>query len=175
MRMLKALRVYGRSARNPRGRLAIGGAQVHCSVGRSGRRVGKREGDGATPIGSWRLVEVLYRADRVQRPRSALPIRSLRPDDGWCDAVGDRNYNRRVRHPYQASAERLWRDDHVYDLIVVMTHNLMPRVQGGGSAVFMHVARPDYAPTEGCVALGHRDLRRLLARCSRQTRVVIGA
>ena len=175
MRMLMVLAVRARSARDTSGRLSAGGAQVPCSIGRSGRRVGKREGDGATPIGSWRLTEVLYRADRVQRPQSPLPIRRLRPDDGWCDAIGDRNYNRHVRHPYPASAERLWRDDHVYDLIVVMMHNLVPRVQGSGSAIFIHLARPDYAPTEGCVALGERDLRLLLAHCSRRTRVVIGA
>lgn len=175
MRMLKGLAVRARCARDTCGRLAAGGAQVPCSLGRSGRRVGKREGDGATPIGSWRLTEVLYRADRVPRPRSAVPIRSLRPDDGWCDAVGDRNYNRHVRHPYPSSAERLWRDDHVYDLIVVMTHNRVPRVQGRGSAVFVHLARPDNTPTEGCIALEERDLRRLLAHCSRRTRVVVGA
>jgi L,D-peptidoglycan transpeptidase YkuD (ErfK/YbiS/YcfS/YnhG family) len=93
----------------------------------------------------------------VRRPRARLPLRPIRPNDGWCDDPADRNYNRPVRHPYPASAERLWRQDHLYDVVVLLTHNVRPRVRGRGSAVFMHVARPGYAPTEGCIALrrGH--------------------
>lgn len=146
-----------------------------CGVGRSGRCVMKREGDGASPIGVWRLVEVFYRFDRVLRPRTALPIRALRPADGWCDAVGDRNYNRRVRHPYPASAELLWRNDHLYDLVVVLSHNSSPRVQRGGSAIFMHLDRAGFAPTAGCVALTVRDLRYILAHAGPTTRLNIRA
>lgn len=86
----------------------------------------------------------------------------LRPDDGWCDAVGDRNYNRKVKHPYPASAERMWREDHLYDLVVVLDHNEKPRVQGLGSAVFMHVVRPGYQPTAGCIAFQRQHLLRIL-------------
>jgi L,D-peptidoglycan transpeptidase YkuD (ErfK/YbiS/YcfS/YnhG family) len=102
-----------------------------------------------------------------------LPTRPVGRRDGWCDATGDRNYNRRVTHPYPVSAERLWRDDHVYDIVIVTSHNMRPRVQGGGSAVFMHLARPGYTPTEGCVALGERDLRLLLAGADHRTRLMI--
>jgi L,D-peptidoglycan transpeptidase YkuD (ErfK/YbiS/YcfS/YnhG family) len=116
---------------------------------------------------------VLYRPDRMMRPRSGLPTRALRPDDGWCDAVGDRNYNRRVRHPYPASAERLWRSDHVYDAIVVLDYNTRPRVQGAGSAIFIHLARPQFQPTEGCIALARRDLLLLIARLGPHTRLSI--
>ena len=87
-----------------------------------------------------------------------LPARAIRPDDGWCDASADRNYNRPVRHPYSASAERLWRSDGLYDLVVVLAYNERPRVRGRGSAIFMHVARPGYAPTEGCIALARAHL-----------------
>lgn len=173
--LVRTLTLQRSSARATRGRVKVGGLLLAACCGRTGTRARKCEGDGATPAGAWRLVEVLYRADRVARPRTALPVRILRPDDGWCDAVGDRNYNRSVQHPYPASAERLWRDDHVYDLIVVMSHNQVPRVQGGGSAVFMHLARPAKTPTEGCVALRERDLRLLLARVGRRTRLVIRA
>ena len=124
----------------------------------------KREGDGATPMGCWRLVQVLYRPDRVRRPRTALPVRPLRPSEGWCDAAGDRNYNRPVRHPYPASAEELWRKDGLYDVVIVLDHNQHPRVQGLGSAVFVHVAGPGFAPTAGCIALARHDLLRLLTR-----------
>lgn len=172
LRLLNAATVRSRSQGSTAAQLDIG-RRLRCSIGRSGRIARKREGDGGTPIGTWRLVEVLYRADRVRRPVSALRTRPLRRADGWCDAIGDRNYNRAVRHPYPASAERLWRDDHVYDIIVVTSHNRRPRVQGNGSAVFVHLAREGYAATEGCVALSARDLRLMLASAGRQTRLVI--
>jgi L,D-peptidoglycan transpeptidase YkuD (ErfK/YbiS/YcfS/YnhG family) len=116
---------------------------------------------------------VLWRPDRGPRPACGLPARAIVPTDGWCDAVGDRNYNRPVRHPYPASAERLWRADRLYDVVVVLAHNHVPRVQGLGSAIFMHVARPGYRPTEGCIALSARDLRLLLARIGRGARVAV--
>ncbi|MEZ5852679.1 MAG: L,D-transpeptidase family protein [Hyphomicrobiaceae bacterium] len=144
-----------------------------CALGRTGRHGRKREGDGATPVGRWRLLDVLYRADRVSRPRTALPVRAIRAEDGWCDAAGDRNYNRPVTHPYPASAERLWRPDALYDLVVVLDYNVRRRVRGRGSAIFMHVARPGYAPTEGCIALSERDMRNILVHLRRPAVVSI--
>lgn len=162
------------SGRATRGLLAAGGRTWPCAIGRSGRRALKREGDGATPTGAFILIEVLYRADRTLPPATSLPCRPIGPHDGWCDAVGDRNYNRRVRHPYPASAERLWREDHLYDLVVVLACNVQPRVQGRGSAIFMHLARAGYAPTEGCIALSERDLRQMLAGARQGGAVVVG-
>lgn len=166
------VRVPGWGAR--RGFLELGGLRLACAIGRGGIRARKREGDGATPAGSWRLVEVLYRADRRLRPRSGLGVRAIGRADGWCDAPADRNYNRMVRLPYPASAEQLWRQDHLYDILVVTDHNRRPRVKGLGSAIFLHVARAGYRPTEGCIALGERDLRRLLERARPGCRIVIG-
>jgi L,D-peptidoglycan transpeptidase YkuD (ErfK/YbiS/YcfS/YnhG family) len=157
--------VLGLSARSARGIVRLGGLAFPCALGRAGRCARKREGDGATPIGCWRLTAVLYRRDRLPRPATVLPVRPIRRDDGWCDAPADRNYNRAVRHPYPASAERLWRADPLYDVVVVLSHNTRPRVKGLGSAIFMHVARPGYVPTEGCIALRLEHLLRLLARC----------
>jgi L,D-peptidoglycan transpeptidase YkuD (ErfK/YbiS/YcfS/YnhG family) len=122
----------------------------------------KREGDGATPSGRWALREVLYRPDRGMRPRTGLPLHAIGEQDGWCDCPADRNYNRRVRLPYPASAERLCREDGLYDVIVVLGYNDRPRGRGRGSAIFMHVARPGYAPTEGCIALARTHLLRVL-------------
>lgn len=147
-----------------RGWLRVGALVLPCALGRSGRRFTKGEGDGATPRGRWRLVQVLYRPDRMRRPATGLPVRALRPGDGWCDAVGDRNYNRHVIHPYPASAEHLWRDDALYDVIVVLDHNARPRMQAGGSAIFMHLARPGFSPTAGCIALRRGDMLLLLAK-----------
>jgi L,D-peptidoglycan transpeptidase YkuD (ErfK/YbiS/YcfS/YnhG family) len=159
--------VLARSAACRQGRLQWGDVIVACALGDGGCRVRKRESDGATPIGRWRVREVFYRADRLPRPRTHLPARTLRPDDGWCDAVGDRNYNRPVRHPYPASAEKLWRSDTLYDLIVVLDHNRRPRSQGRGSAIFLHVAGEGYPPTAGCIALQRAHLLRVLSRLDR--------
>jgi L,D-peptidoglycan transpeptidase YkuD (ErfK/YbiS/YcfS/YnhG family) len=135
---------------------------MDCALGRAGITGDKREGDHATPRGLLVMREAFYRADRLARPLIRLPIRPLEPHDGWCDDPLDRCYNRPVRHPYPASAERLWREDHLYDLIVVLGHNDQPPVPGRGSAIFLHVARPDFGPTEGCVALQLEDLLALL-------------
>jgi L,D-peptidoglycan transpeptidase YkuD (ErfK/YbiS/YcfS/YnhG family) len=106
---------------------------------------------------------VLYRADRVASPESALPTEPIAPTDGWCDDPSHADYNRMVRLPHEGSCEELWRQDAVYDLIGVLGWNDAPIERGRGSAIFLHVARPDYAPTEGCVALALGDLRRLLS------------
>jgi len=134
----------------------------------------KREGDGATPRGTFALENVKYRRDRSGRPpRTALPVAATRPDDGWCDAIADRNYNRPVSHPYPASAERLWRSDRLYDLLLVVDYNRRPRRRGAGSAIFMHVAGAGLAPTEGCIALSRRDLEKVLAVVGRRTRLIV--
>ncbi|MFV0297897.1 MAG: L,D-transpeptidase, partial [Hyphomicrobiaceae bacterium] len=111
-----------------------------CAIGRSGTRAGKREGDGATPEGRWKMEYLLYRSDKIRRPVAPFLVSGIALGDGWCDSPDDRNYNRKVQHPYAASAERLWRDDDLYDLIVVLDHNQRPRTRNGGSAVFLHVA-----------------------------------
>src|SRR5262245_35190091 len=161
------MRVLARSPAATRGQLTWGGMSVACALGATGCRARKREGDRATPIGRWRLREVFYRADRIPRPRTGLPVRPLKPRDGWCDAIGDGNYNRWVRHPYRTSAEKLWRSDRLYDLIVTLDHNACPRIQGLGSAIFMHVAGVGYPATAGCVALERPHLLRLLAAARR--------
>jgi L,D-peptidoglycan transpeptidase YkuD (ErfK/YbiS/YcfS/YnhG family) len=138
--------------------------EFRCALGKSGVAAmgAKREGDGATPAGLWPLRRLFYRPDRLSAPRTRLPTAALKPADGWCDAPGDPTYNQLVTLPYPASAEHLWRDDDVYDLIVVLGYNDAPVVPGRGSAIFLHVARPDYSPTEGCVALARADLLEVL-------------
>ncbi|MBP1097530.1 L,D-transpeptidase family protein [Bradyrhizobium diazoefficiens] len=136
-----------------------------ASIGRSGvvDPARKVEGDGYSPAGSWPLRQVFYRADRCELPNTELPVSAISPDDGWCDAPTDRAYNRLVKLPYEASAERLWRDDNLYDLIVVLGYNDAPVIQGKGSCIFWHIRQPDGLPTEGCVAI---DLASLLTALS---------
>ncbi|WP_349358593.1 L,D-transpeptidase family protein [Stappia sp.] len=163
------LLVRARSAAATRGRLACGGVDVPldvpCALGRGGITRFKREGDGATPAGRFALRGVYYRPDRVARPRTGLPVVPLSPEMGWCDAPDHPRYNRLVTRPFDASHEAMWRDDPLYDIVVVLDCNLCPAVPGRGSAIFFHLARPGYTPTQGCVAVALRDMRLLLARC----------
>lgn len=144
--------------------LALGSRKLPCSIGRGGLRPAgeKREGDGATPVGAWPLRRLLFRPDRLGRPATLLPTAAIAPDDGWCDEPGDPLYNRPVKLPFAASHERLWRDDGLYDLVVVLGHNDDPPVPGLGSAIFLHCASPGLAPTAGCVALARTGLLDLL-------------
>jgi L,D-peptidoglycan transpeptidase YkuD (ErfK/YbiS/YcfS/YnhG family) len=144
-----------------------------CAVGRGGVREDKTEGDSATPAGFWPIRRVLYRADRLQRPETVFACDLLQPNDGWCDAPGDPRYNSLVRLPYPASHERLWRDENVYDCIVVLGFNDRPVRVGAGSAIFLHVARRDLSPTEGCVALLQGHLLDFLRAASQSSRVCV--
>jgi L,D-peptidoglycan transpeptidase YkuD (ErfK/YbiS/YcfS/YnhG family) len=134
-----------------------GAGARRAAIGPGGIAIKGGEGDGITPIGRWPVREIFYRADRIARPNVTLPLRAIRPEDGWCDAPGDANYNRLVTLPYRASAERMWRDDGLYDLVAVLGFNDDPVVPGKGSAIFLHLARPDYEMTHGCVALAFAD------------------
>ncbi len=142
----------------------LDGRLVRCALGRNGviGAIAKREGDGCSPGGVWPLRRVLYRPDRGEAPTTWLPSAPIAESDGWCDSPGDPAYNRPVPLPYRASAERLWRNDGLYDIVVILGHNHDPVVEGAGSAIFLHVAARDYGPTEGCVALARPDLDALL-------------
>jgi L,D-peptidoglycan transpeptidase YkuD (ErfK/YbiS/YcfS/YnhG family) len=144
------------------GRLHWSRGSAAAAVGRTGIKTDKCEGDGATPAGSYPLVSVFYRQDRIATPASGLPTRSLAPRDGWVDDPGDPNYNRLVALPYPASAERMWLDGGLYDALVVIGYNMDPVVPGAGSAIFLHIATADFAPTEGCVAVEKEVLLGLL-------------
>lgn len=142
------------------GLLHAGDRTIPCGIGRGGLIAAgdKREGDGATPLGLWPVRGVLFRPDRVTLPqRLRLPWRWIRFDDGWSDDARDPAYNRPVRHPHGLSAERLWREDGLYDVVVVLGHNDAPPIPAAGSAIFLHCWR-DGASTEGCVAVAREEL-----------------
>lgn len=144
------------------GFLALGPVLVRAAIGRGGIAREKREGDGATPAGLLALRRVLFRADRLAPPACAVPREPVAPDDGWCDDPASPDYNRMIRLPHAARHERLWRDDALYDVVGVLGWNDDPAVRGRGSAIFLHVARPGHAPTEGCIALDLPDLLAVL-------------
>jgi len=149
--------------------------QFRCAVGKGGFATDKREGDGCTPLGTWALRECWYRADRLSVPVTRLPKRLIAEDDGWCDDPAHARYNLHVKLPFSARHEKLWREEEVYDVIVPLGYNDRPIIPGAGSAIFLHVAKPDYTPTEGCVALALPDLLEVLAGCGPEAQMRIEA
>jgi L,D-peptidoglycan transpeptidase YkuD (ErfK/YbiS/YcfS/YnhG family) len=143
------------------------------ALGRGGIKANKREGDGGTPRGTFRLKRLWWRSDRLPRPLTALPVRPIGRQDAWSEDPRDRRYNRPVRRRVGEPGDRLWREDHLYDLIIEIDHNDRPRVAGRGSAVFIHLARPGFSPTAGCVGLEQNRLLRLLTRLGPRTRIQI--
>ena len=172
-RSLSRIAVRRRPGDSRRGWLTAGPLALPVALGRAGIKANKREGDGGTPRGTFRLKRLWWRADRHARPVTLLPARRIKPDDGWCEDPIDRRYNRPVKLPAGSTADRLARADALYDFVVELDHNTLPRVAARGSAVFIHVARLGFAPTAGCVALDMGSLRRLLARVGRRTKIVV--
>ena len=164
---------------NPaRGILKMGDKEFPCALGKGGITETKIEGDHKTPRGSFPLRTVFYRYDKLSKPiYSRVPMMALLEEDGWCDDPRDGAYNQQVMLPYHASAERLWREDEVYDVIVVLGHNDNPVEKNKGSAIYLHVARevrqesgePTFEGTEGCIALKKQDLLSLLPNLSSDT------
>jgi L,D-peptidoglycan transpeptidase YkuD (ErfK/YbiS/YcfS/YnhG family) len=158
---------------NHQGEARWGDHTLRCAIGRSGIAATKREGDGATPQGRFAMRCLFYRPDRLARPVTRLASRAINPEDGWCDAPEDPAYNRLVRLPHPASAEPLWREDRVYDLIVPLGYNDAPIEPGKGSAIFLHLAAADYGPTAGCIALACDDLLRVVREADRESCVMV--
>jgi L,D-peptidoglycan transpeptidase YkuD (ErfK/YbiS/YcfS/YnhG family) len=144
------------------------------ALGRGGIKANKFEGDGGTPRGTFRPLRLWWRADRFSRPRARLPVRTITPSDAWCEDPSSRQYNRAIKRQADAPGDRLRRDDHLYDFVVEIDHNTRPRVARRGSAVFLHLARPGFQPTAGCVAMTRGSMLRLLTRLGRTTRIEIG-
>lgn len=156
-----------------RGRIVFAALAAPCALGRTGVQVRKREGDGATPLATMRPVAVYWRADRVRRPRTRLPVRPIRAHDGWCDDVAHRRYNRLVRLPFPAGHEKMRRDDGLYDIVVELDWNRTPAMRGRGSAIFLHLAKPGFPPTQGCIAVTLKTMRLILPHLRPTTRIAV--
>src|SRR4051812_2525800 len=173
-RPLSLVTVRAAAGQRTRGWLTAGGLTIPVALGSSGIRANKREGDGGTPKGTFRPLRLWWRADRHPRPSTFMPVRAIGPEDAWCEDPSDRHYNQPVRLNSKRGGDRLTRGDHLYDFIIEIDHNTQPRIAGRGSAVFLHLARNDFSPTAGCVAMTNSAMLRLLPRLGPQTRIVIG-
>jgi L,D-peptidoglycan transpeptidase YkuD (ErfK/YbiS/YcfS/YnhG family) len=173
-RPLSAIRIRPAAGDPRRGWLIADGHAVPVALGRGGVKANKREGDGATPKGTFRPRQLWWRADRHPRPQTFLPIRAIAPEDAWCEDPASRHYNQPVRLDQANGADRLRRADRLYDFIVEIDHNASPRIKGRGSAVFLHLARENFGPTAGCVSMTKPAMLRLLQRLGPETKIVIG-
>lgn len=173
-RPLSTIRIRAAAGDSRRGWLIADGHAVPVALGRGGIKANKREGDGATPKGTFRPRQLWWRADRHPRPQTFLPVRAIGPEDGWCEDPASRHYNQPVRFDGANGGDRLRRDDRLYDFIVEIDHNTSPRISGRGSAVFFHLARENFGPTAGCVSMTQSAMLRLLQRLGPDTKIVIG-
>lgn len=153
--------------------LQAGLTRYPCVIGRNGLTNRKYEGDGCTPRGVYQLCRGYVRSDRILRVPCEIPSQAIREGDIWCDDVGHPSYNRRLPQPILASHEKLWRQDRMYDIFFVIGYNAVPRVVGRGSAIFLHLCNVAETPTEGCIAMRPSDMKKLLPRLSRNTRIII--
>lgn len=157
----------------PSGKLIFKGKEFKCAVGKRGVVRDKREGDGATPAGCFPIRRVFYRADKLSSPETVFEVKALSPEDAWSDDVNRPEYNTFVKLPYSGSHENLWREDDVYDVVAVLGYNDDPPISGKGSAIFIHRARPNCAPTAGCIALALHDLIEILRMAEKDTKFCI--
>ena len=161
-RRYRAARVVARPGDRLKGLIRIGPHVIPCALGRGGITRFKREGDGGTPAARMALLYGYYRADRIARPVAHHRLSPTPPRLGWSDDVNDGRYNRPVSRPFNGSHEEMARADELYDTVIVLDWNVTRRALHRGSAIFLHLARPGYTPTAGCVAVTAKDMRRLL-------------
>lgn len=171
---LHLLRVRSRAGQKARGWLTAGPFRIPCALGPAGLVRIKREGDGGTPFGRFRLLWGYYRPDRKRPSAGGVPLKAMRRDQGWCEDPSSPRYNRPVRLPAPDVTDRMWRADHLYDLTFVLDQNFSTRAKGAGSAIFFHLAREGLAPTAGCVAISARDMHKLAPRLGRGAVMAIG-
>ncbi|HEY2248639.1 MAG TPA: L,D-transpeptidase family protein [Bradyrhizobium sp.] len=173
-RPLSMIRIRARAGNSRQGWLTAPGLTIPVALGRGGILANKREGDGGTPRGIFHPRKFWWRADRFRRPRSFLSARAITANDAWCEDPHHRHYNKPIHLARDHKGDRLQRADHLYDFIVEIDHNIRPRVAGRGSAVFLHLARANFAPTAGCVSMARSAMLHLLRRLGPRTRIIIG-
>ena len=153
--------------------LFVKGEQLQCAIGRNGLTGNKREGDLSTPVGTFHFNKIYYRADRLGSIEFIIDSSIISKNDGWCDDQKSDLYNQHIQFPFQGSAEHLYRDDHIYDIICVLNYNTSPIIPGRGSAIFLHIARSGFLGTEGCIAIEREALIEIATNLTSDSRIVI--
>ena len=149
------------------------GYKLKCSIGKSGITDAKKEGDLATPKGTFKLGSLYYRKDRLKIPKCKIKKKIIKKNMGWCDDSSSKRYNREISFPFKFSAEKLYRKDKIYDLLIDIKYNYQPTIKGMGSAIFLHIADSGYKPTKGCIAIGKKDFLNLIGLIDKNTKISI--
>lgn len=147
--------------------------KLRCSIGKRGISIKKREGDKKTPKGEFKLKYILYRKDRVFKLKTKLKKIVIKKKMGWCDDPNSNYYNKIINYPFKYSAEKLWRKDSIYDVIIVIDYNLNPVIKNKGSAIFLHIANRKYKPTNGCIAVSKDNIKLIAFKINKKTKLKI--
>ena len=153
--------------------LGFNGNSYRCAIGKNGVTSEKKEGDGCTPLGEYSLGCIYFRKDKLILTDVKLPTIAIDKNAGWCDDVASNDYNRPIAFPFKYSAERLFRDDGIYDIVCVINYNTFPVIPGHGSAIFLHIAKPGFLGTEGCVAIEREALIEIATNLTADSTIVI--
>ena len=144
-----------------------------CAIGKAGIRKKKKEGDNITPKGIYKIVKIYYRDDRIKKISSKFKLIKITKKMGWCDDPKSKKYNQLIKLPNKYSHEKLYKKNNTYDLLLVLDYNMKPIVKNKGSAIFIHVAKRNYKPTAGCIALKKKDLLKLSKIIKLSTKILI--
>ena len=147
--------------------------KIKCSIGKKGLTSLKREGDQRTPKGKFKFILLLYRKDRVNYFRSKIKKMIIKKNMGWCDDPKSKNYNKLIKFPFSYSAEKLYLQKNIYDLILVLNFNIKPIKKGLGSAIFLHISDRNFNPTKGCIAVKKKDFLKILKKITKKTNFII--
>ena len=158
---------------NKSGYLKYKNLKFRCSLGKAGIGKKEKEGDKITPKGTYKIVKIYYRNDRVKKILSNFKLFKIKKNMGWCDDPKSKKYNQLIKLPSKYSYENLYRKDNIYDLILILNYNMNPIVKNEGSAIFIHVAKKNYKKTAGCIALKKKDLKQLILKIKKKTKVII--
>jgi len=149
--------------------------RFRCALGKSGIKKKIKEGDNITPIGIFEITKIYYRPDKVKKIKTSIQKIKIKKNMGWCDDPKSNYYNQQINLPSKFSYERLYRKDHIYDLLAVINYNVNPVIKNNGSAIFIHIAKNNYKPTKGCIALRKADLIKLLQIIKKNAKIKISA
>ena len=149
------------------------GYKLKCAVGKSGITNNKKEGDLSTPKGTYKINALYYRSDKIKKFKCKIKQRVIKKNMGWCDDINSNKYNKEINFPFKFKAEKLHRKDNIYDIFINIKYNTQPTLKGGGSAIFLHLAKKNYKPTEGCVAISKKKFFKILPYIKKNTKIVI--
>jgi L,D-peptidoglycan transpeptidase YkuD (ErfK/YbiS/YcfS/YnhG family) len=158
---------------NESGYLKYQDLKFKCALGKHGINKKKKEGDKITPKGTYKIVNIYYRKDRIKKISSKLKLIKIKKNMGWCDDPNNKNYNQLIKIPSKYSYERLFRKENIYDLIIVINYNMKPVIKNKGSAIFIHIAKKRFQPTKGCIAISKKNLLYLIRNISKNTKIKI--